>query len=97
MCKLFTPFMRCESNLKVKVDRKQGNLIAYLWSRVLRIRNTVKREMKTFFVSQKLSMLDGITHRFINSCRYVMFAEKIIKFDQMSINKYNLLVVKVAY
>ena len=39
VCKLFTPFMRCESNLKVKVDRKQGNLIAYPWSR---IRNTAK-------------------------------------------------------
>ncbi len=34
--------MRCESNLKVKVDRKQGHLIAYQWSRVVRIRNTVK-------------------------------------------------------
>ncbi len=29
VCKLFTPFMRCESNLKVKVECKQGNLIAY--------------------------------------------------------------------
>ncbi len=37
-------------------------------------------------------MLDAITHRFINSCRYVIFAEKSIKFDQI-INKYNLLVV----
>ena len=52
--------------------------------------------MKTFFVSQKLSMLDAITRRFINSCRYVIFAEKSVKFDQI-INKYNLLVVKMAY
>ncbi len=39
-------------------------------------------------------MADAITHRFINSCRYVIFAEKSIKFDQI-INKYNLLVQQI--
>ncbi len=100
--RLFTHFiMKCESNLKVNVDRKQGAL-AFSYRAALLIteirpktlNSKTLKTLKTFFVSQKLLMLHAGSN-IDSSIQVCYICRRAHNFDQI-INKYNLFWVKMA-